>query len=49
LKAFFVQARNAMNKKEFSESKSGRLVNTPTGFLAFVPNPLPPPIAFDMG
>lgn len=38
-----------MNKNDFSESKSGRLVNTPQGFLAFVPNPLPPPLALDMG
>lgn len=38
-----------MNQNDFSESKSGRLVNTPQGFLAFVPNPLPPPLALDMG
>lgn len=38
-----------MNEKDFSERKSGRLVNTPQGFLAFVPNPLPPPLDLDMG
>lgn len=38
-----------MNKNDFSESRSGDLINTPQGFLAFVPNPLPPPINFDMG
>jgi len=38
-----------MNKNDFSESKSGRLVNTPQGFLAFIPDHLPPPIALDMG
>jgi len=37
-----------MNQKDFSESRSGRLVNTATGYLAFVPDPLPPPINFDM-
>jgi len=37
-----------MNPKDFSESKSGRLANAPQGFLAFVPNPLPPQITFDM-
>lgn len=38
-----------MNKKEFSEQLSGRLIDTPKGYTAFVPNPLPPPIEFDMG
>ena len=38
-----------MNEKDFSDSKSGRLVATPQGFLAFVPDPLPPSIQFDMG
>lgn len=38
-----------MNQNDFSENKSGRLVNTPQGFLAFVPNPLPPSLEFDMG
>ena len=37
-----------MNPKDFSESKSGRLANAPQGYLAFVPNPLPPQISFDM-
>ena len=37
-----------MNQKDFSENTSGRLFNAPQGYLAFVPNPLPPSIAFDM-
>jgi len=38
-----------MNKKDFNEQASGALINTPQGFLAFKPNPLPPPLQFDMG
>ncbi len=38
-----------MNPKDFSESKSGRLISTLQGYLAFIPNPLPPHIEFDMG
>lgn len=38
-----------MNKQEFSDKKSGILLDTPKGYTAFVPNPLPPPIDFDMG
>lgn len=37
-----------MNRKDFADTASGRLVDTPQGYLAFVPNPLPPPINFDM-
>ena len=37
-----------MNRKDFAGTASGRLVDTPQGYLAFVPNPLPPPINFDM-
>lgn len=37
-----------MNRKDFSDTASGRLVGTPQGYLAFVPNPLPPPVNFDM-
>lgn len=37
-----------MNPKDFSDKKSGRLVNAPQGYLAFVPNLLPPRINFDM-
>lgn len=37
-----------MNPKDFSEKKSGRFANAPQGFLAFVPNLLPPKIIFDM-
>lgn len=38
-----------MNKKDFSDKRSGRLFDTPQGYTAFIPNPLPPPIEFDMG
>jgi Fic family protein len=37
-----------MNPKDFSESKSGRLLNAPQGYLSFVPDALPPPIKIDM-
>lgn len=37
-----------MNPKDFSKTKSGRLIDTPQGYLAFAPNPLPPKIDFDM-
>lgn len=37
-----------MNKEEFSEKCSGTLVHTAQGYLAFVPNTLPPAIQFDM-
>jgi Fic family protein len=37
-----------MNPKDFTESKSGRVVEAPQGFWAFVPNPLPPIFDFDM-
>lgn len=37
-----------MNPNDFSPEKSGRLLNAPQGYLAFVPNPLPPPISIDM-
>lgn len=37
-----------MNRKDFADTASGRLVDTPQGYLAFVPNPLPPRIDFDM-
>ncbi|MDK9705071.1 MAG: Fic family protein [Sulfuritalea sp.] len=37
-----------MNPNDFSVAKSGRLLNAPQGYLAFVPNPLPPPINIDM-
>jgi Fic family protein len=38
-----------MNQNEFTDKASGRLIQSPHGFLAFVPNPLPPAIEFDMG
>jgi Fic family protein len=38
-----------MNQNDFSENKSGKLINTHIGYLAFIPDPLPPPIQFDMG
>ena len=37
-----------MHPKDFTENKSGHLVNAPQGFLAFVPNSLPPDLKFDM-
>lgn len=37
-----------MNPNDFSPDNSGRLLNAPQGYLAFVPNPLPPPIIIDM-
>lgn len=37
-----------MNQKDFSDTASGQLLDTPQGYLAFVPNPLPPPINFNM-
>lgn len=48
LKAFFTHSRNHMNLTDFTENKSGRLIQAPQGFLAFAPNPLPPVISFDM-
>lgn len=37
-----------MNPKDFTERKSGLVIQSPLGFWAFVPNPLPPSIVFDM-
>jgi Fic family protein len=37
-----------MIENDFSGAKSGRLIRTPQEYLAFVPNPLPPAITFDM-
>ncbi|MDD5240575.1 MAG: Fic family protein [Sulfuricella sp.] len=37
-----------MNPNEFTENKSGRVIETPQGYWAFAPNPLPPQIDFDM-
>ncbi len=37
-----------MNQNDFSDGMSGKLVQTPQGYLAFVPKPLPPAINFDM-
>lgn len=49
LKITFDERSSAMNKKEFSECCSGRLVDTQVGYTAFIPNPLPPTVEFDMG
>lgn len=38
-----------MNRDDFTEQASGRLVPSPQGYLAFVPHPLPPKLEFDMG
>jgi Fic family protein len=37
-----------MKENDFSAGKSGRVIRTPQDYLVFVPNPLPPAIAFDM-
>lgn len=37
-----------MNPKDFTEKSSGQLIQSPHGFWAFTPNPLPPEITFDM-
>lgn len=37
-----------MNASDFTDKKSGRIIRSPLGFLAFDPNPLPPEIFFDM-
>lgn len=37
-----------MNPKDFTENKSGRVIQSPLGFWAFAPDPLPPNIVFDM-
>jgi len=36
-----------MNPEEFRASTSGKVIRTIEGYWAFVPNPLPPPIAYD--
>src|SRR3989442_15387716 len=35
-----------MNVKKLSQSGTGKLVKVPQGYLAFIPNPLPPEIGF---
>jgi len=37
-----------MKENDFFAGKSGRVIRTPQDYLAFVPNPLPPEIPFDM-
>ena len=37
-----------MNQNDFTDTASGRLIVAPQGFVAFQPNPLPAPLAFDM-
>jgi len=36
-----------LNPKDFENSSAGRCINTLKGYWAFVPNPLPPEIAYD--
>ncbi len=36
-----------MNPKDFEKSSSGKCIKTLKGYLAFVPNPLPPAIEYD--
>ena len=38
-----------MNPKDFQSSLSGKCIKTMTGYWAFVPNSLPPPINYDEG
>jgi Fic family protein len=38
---------NALNKKDFISTATGRLVDIPQGYCAFVPAPLPPDIQYD--
>lgn len=38
-----------MRIEDFTENKSGRLIKSPRGYWAFVPNPLPPKIILDIG
>lgn len=38
-----------MNKNEFSDKRSGHLLDTTLGYTAFIPDTLPPAIEFDMG
>ena len=38
-----------MNQNDFTGKASGRLVQSPHGFLAFVPHALPPTLEFDVG
>lgn len=37
-----------MNINDFAASKSGKIIESPQGFLAFAPDPLPPNIVWDM-
>jgi len=37
-----------MNRKDFSRTASGTVIDTPQGYTAFIPNQLPPEIGFDM-
>ena len=36
-----------MDPKSFTSEAAGRLIKTPSGYWAFVPAPLPPPISYD--
>ncbi len=38
-----------MNKEDFISTDSGRVFRAPEGYYAFIPAPLPPPIAYDSG
>ena len=37
-----------MNPKDFSSQDAGKVILTPTGFWAFLPNPLPPNISWSV-
>src|SRR5688572_19981239 len=38
-----------MNVSRFNKSNSGKVVKTPQGYWAFIPNPLPPTIEYTPG
>ena len=35
-----------MNPKDFQAPEAGRVIQTPTGYFAFVPSPLPPSLVY---
>ena len=36
-----------MNRSDFREPSAGRVIQTPQGYAAFIPAPLPPKLAYD--
>ncbi|TLN24847.1 Fic family protein, partial [bacterium] len=37
-----------MNPKDFQNQEAGKIILTPTGFWAYLPNPLPPDISWSL-